>query len=121
MGGRWEAAGENERWTEENWSAPRAGIMLGHSRSGRGEALREFELLRLQAGEDGVPVYFAQPGGQPPVPFRLTARDGTSATFDTPTHDVPQRIRYVRTGDTLVATISRIDGSNAMSWTFTRH
>lgn len=69
MSGHW-ATEESGRWTEESWSAPRGGIMLGHSRSGSGEAVREFEFLRLQAGTDGVPVYFAQPGGGPPVPFR---------------------------------------------------
>jgi hypothetical protein len=120
MSGRWERVSGNGRWTEESWSAPRGGIMLGHSRSGSGDTLREFEFLRLQAGPDGVPAYLAQPGGRPPVAFRLTARDGASATFDNPEHDFPQRIRYVRTGDTMVATISRLDGSNAMSWTFSR-
>ncbi len=119
MGGRWEASAGG-RWTEESWSAPRGGVMLGFSRSGRDGALREFEFLRLQAGEDGVPVYLAQPGGRPAVPFRLAARDGTSATFENPAHDFPQRIRYVRTGDTMTATVSAIDGSNAMSWTFAR-
>ena len=119
MSGRWEsnAAG---RWTEESWSAPRGGVMLGFSRCGREEVLREFEFLRIQAGEDGAPVYFAQPGGRPAVPFRLISRDGTSATFENPAHDFPQRIRYRRDGDVMVATISAIDGSNAMSWTFRR-
>ena len=120
LGGRWESVSPNGRWTEESWSAPRGGIMLGHSRSGSGDAVREFELLRLQAGPDGVPAYLAQPGGRPATAFRLTARDGSSATFDNPQHDFPQRIRYLRTGDTMVATISRLDGSNAMSWTFRR-
>lgn len=120
LSGRWESVSPNGRWTEENWSAPRGGIMLGHSRSGAGETLREFEFLRLQAGADGVPAYLAQPGGRPATAFRLTAREGTSVTFDNPQHDFPQRIRYVRTGNVMVATISRLDGSNAMSWTFRR-
>ena len=120
MSGRWESVSANGRWTEENWSAPRGGVMLGHSRSGAGDRLREFEFLRLQVGSDGVPAYLAQPGGRPGTAFRLTARDGTSATFDNPQHDFPQRIRYVRTGNIMVATISRLDGSNAMSWTFRR-
>lgn len=120
MAGRWEMAGEGGRWTEEMWSAPRGGLMLGASRSGRSDSVREFEFLRLQAGEDGVPVYLAQPGGRPPVPFRLVAQDGTSATFENPGHDYPQRIRYVRSGEAMTATISRLDGSNAMSWTFQR-
>lgn len=120
LSGRWEAAGQGGRWTEESWSAPRGGIMLGYSRAGAGEQAREFEYLRIQPGADGVPAYVAQPGGRAPVAFRLTAHDSASATFENPDHDFPQRIRYVRTGDTMVATISRLDGSNAMSWTFRR-
>lgn len=119
MSGRWEMR-EGESWTEEVWSEPRAGMMIGYSRSGRGETVREFEFIRLQAGEDGVPVYLAQPGGRAPVAFRLIARDGTSATFENPGHDFPQRIRYSRDGDALTATISAIDGANARSWTFRR-
>ncbi len=119
MSGRWESDSAG-RWTEEIWSAPRANAMLGLSRSGREEVMREFEYLRIQPGDDGVPVYLASPGGRAPTPFRLVASDGTSATFENPQHDFPQRIRYVRTGDSMVATISAIDGSNAMSWTFQR-
>jgi hypothetical protein len=119
MAGRWEAA-DGERWTEESWTAPRGGTMFGISRSGRGETLREFEFLRLQAGADGSVAYNASPGGRPAVAFRLVARDGTSATFENPQHDYPQRIVYRRDGDVMVATISAIDGSNAMSWTFRR-
>jgi hypothetical protein len=120
MSGRWESVSASGRWTEESWSVPRGGIMLGHSRSGSGDVVREFEFLRLQAGPDGVPAYLAQPGGRPATAFRLAAREGASATFDNPQHDFPQRIRYVRTGDTMVATISRLDGSNAMSFSFRR-
>ena len=121
MSGRWETVSANGEWTEESWAPPRGGLMLGYSRSGAGEALREFEFLRIQAGADGVPAYLAQPGGQPAVPFRMTAHDATSATFDNPAHDFPQRIRYVRSGDIMVATISALDGSHAMSWTYRRH
>ncbi len=120
MSGRWESR-EGERWTEENWSEPRAGMMMGFSRSGRGETLREFEFIRLQTGEDGIVAYLAQPGGRAPATaFRLTQYDASSATFENPVHDFPQRIRYQRSGETLTATISAIDGSNAMSWTFRR-
>ena len=45
--------------------------MLGYSRAGSGDTLREFEFLRLQAGADGVPAYLAQPGGRPATAFRL--------------------------------------------------
>ena len=81
MAGRWEMAADG-RWTEEVWSPPRAGLMLGYSRSGRETGIREWEFLRLQAGEDGVPVYWGSPGGRPPVGFRLAASGAASATFE---------------------------------------
>jgi hypothetical protein len=120
MSGHWETRAARGSWTEEVWSAPRAGAMLGYSRSGAGVQMREFEFLRVEAGTDGVPAYLAQPGGGTAVAFRLVAHGRTSATFENPRHDFPQRIVYRRSGDTMVATISAIDGSNAMSWTYRR-
>ena len=119
MAGAWSRE-DGARWTEESWTSPRGGVMLGHSRSGAGDRLREFEYLRVQAGEDGVPVYIAQPGGQAPTLFKLVARDAASATFENAAHDYPQRIRYVRDGDVMTATISLIDGSKAVSWVYKR-
>lgn len=119
MSGSW-ASESDGRWTEEVWLPPRGGAMLGLSRSGREAAMRDYEYIRIQAGEDGVPVYHASPGGRAPVGFRLVASDGSSATFENPQHDYPQRIRYRRDGDTLVATISATDGANAMRWTYRR-
>ena len=120
MSGHWETEA-NGRRTEENWSDARGGVMLGFSRTISGDRLREFEFLRIIADEDGVLSYVAQPQGGAPVGFRMSAHDATSATFDNPRHDFPQRIVYRRSGDTMVATISALDGSHAMSWTYRRH
>ena len=119
MAGQW-ASEANGRWTEENWTGPRGGVMLGVSRSGQGDRLREFEYVRIAAGADGVPAYIAQPQGGAPVTFRLAQRAGTSAIFENAAHDYPQRIAYVRAGDAMTATISAIDGSKARSWIFRR-
>jgi hypothetical protein len=119
MSGRWETSA-GERWTEEQWSAPRAGVMLGYSRSGAGGTMGEFEFIRLQAGADGVPVYMPQPGGRAPVSFRLVASGPTSAVFENRAHDYPQRIAYRRSGNVMVATLSLADGSRPISWTFRR-
>ena len=108
------------RWTEESWASPRGGVMLGYSRSGRGEELREYEFIRIARGDDGAISYIAMPQGGAPVAFALAQRDKTSATFENAAHDYPQRIEYARTGDTLTATISAIDGSRARSWTYRR-
>ena len=119
LAGNWTREADG-RWTEEGWTAPRGGVMLGHSRSGIADRLREFEFLRVEAGADGVPVYLAQPGGGAPVAFRLVQRTATSAMFENPAHDYPQRIAYVRDGEQLTATISLIDGSRPMRWVYRR-
>jgi hypothetical protein len=119
MAGDWVREADG-RWTEESWTRPRGGLMLGHSRSGRGEAVREFEYLRLQAGADGTIAYVAQPGGRAPVAFALVGHDTASATFENAAHDYPQRIRYARKGDVMTATISLLDGSKAMHWDYHR-
>jgi hypothetical protein len=119
ISGRWESLA-GDRWVEESWSEPRGGTIFAVSRTGRGDVLREFEFLRLQRGEDGRLAYVASPNGRPPVAFPLVELGATSATFANPSHDFPQRIRYERDGDTLRATISASDGSNATSWTFRR-
>jgi hypothetical protein len=115
MAGQWATA---DGGTEEAWLAPRGGVMLGLGRTVANGVAREFEFLRLQAGEDGVPVYWASPNGVPAVRFRLTESGPADATFDNPDHDYPQRIHYRRDGDRMVATISALDGSHAMSWTY---
>ncbi len=119
LAGQWSREADG-RWTEESWTPSRGGVMLGHSRSGQGETLREFEFLRVQAGADGVPVYLAQPGGAAPVAFRLVRHGAASARFENAAHDYPQRIEYLRDGDTLTATISLIDGTKPMRWVYRR-
>lgn len=119
LAGDWVSEADG-RWTEESWAPPRGGVMLGHSRSGRGDSLREFEFIRIARGGDGALVYLAQPQGGAPVAFALVRHDATSATFENAAHDYPQRIAYARSGDTLTATISAIDGSKPRSWTYRR-
>ncbi|KTE02409.1 hypothetical protein ATE68_06120 [Sphingopyxis sp. H038] len=119
LAGDWVSEADG-RWTEESWAPPRGGVMLGHSRSGRGDSLREFEFIRIARGGDGALVYLAQPQGGAPVAFALVRHDATSATFENAAHDYPQRIAYARSGDTLTATISAIDGSKPRRWTYRR-
>lgn len=119
LAGDW-ASEADGRWTEEIWTPPRGGIMIGHSRSGNGDSLREFEFIRIVRGDDGALAYIAMPQGGAPVAFRLVRHDGASATFENAAHDYPQRIHYARSGDTLTATISAIDGAKPRSWTYRR-
>ena len=119
LAGDWVSEADG-RWTEESWALPRGGMMIGHSRSGRGEELREYEFIRIARGDDGAISYIAMPQGGVPVVFRLVRHDMARATFENAAHDYPQRIAYARSGDMLTATISAIDGSKARSWTYRR-
>jgi hypothetical protein len=105
MGGEWVEEKEGG-WTQEIWSRPRGGVMLGTSLTGRGERAGDYEFIRIAAGEDGTPTYFASPRGAAAVPFRLISASPGQAVFENPKHDFPTRIAYRREGDVLTATVS---------------
>ncbi|HYD37573.1 MAG TPA: DUF6265 family protein [Allosphingosinicella sp.] len=119
MSGRW-VSEAGDRWTEENWSEPRAGMMLGSGRSGRGAQLRDWEFMRIAPDADGHLAFWGSPRGAPAVPFRLKSLSASEAVFENPRHDYPQRVVYRRDGEVLVATVSLVDGSNANSWRYSR-
>src|SRR5262245_12696557 len=65
LAGSWETANAAERWTDEHWTTPAGGAMLGMSRTLKAGVLAEFEYLRIvQKGDDLV--YIAHPGGRAP-------------------------------------------------------
>lgn len=95
------------RRIDEQWMAPRAGIMLGVSRTVRGDTLVEYEHLTIER-RGGTLVYRASPSGQPPAEFTATSVQAGEVVFENPAHDFPQRIIYRARGtDSLVA---RIEG-----------
>jgi hypothetical protein len=117
MAGSW-AQIDGDRWTEEYWTPPRAGIMLGAGRNGHGETLAEWESTRIEIGEDGKPVFIASPGGGTAVRFPMASSSPSEIVFTNPAHDYPQRIRYWREGDGLMAEIALIDGNKARQWRY---
>ncbi len=103
---------------EERWGPATGGAMLATSKTVVGGRMVEFEYLRIVERAGGL-VYVAQPGGRPPTEFVATAVDGTSATFENPHHDFPQRIRYVLGADgVLTAEIGDLAGARRMAFTF---
>jgi hypothetical protein len=102
MAGHWgpEAASKKVA-SEEHWIAPAGGMMLAVSRTIAGGKVVQFEFLRIETRADGI-YYVAQPGGKPPVAFKLTKAGKNSATFENPTHDNPKIITY------------QLDGTNGM-------
>ena len=86
---------------------PRAGLMLGVSRTVVGDSLREYEQVALfQRG--GHLIYAATPARQATAEFTSIAVSDSAVTFENPTHDFPQRVIYRRRGaDSLIA---RVEG-----------
>jgi hypothetical protein len=117
MSGDW-AREEGGAWTEEHWSSPRADVMLGTGRSGRGDRILSFEYMRIARDVDGRLTFWGSPGGDPAVAFRAFDTGLASVTFENLAHDYPTRIAYSRAGDTLTATISGAGGANAQSWQY---
>lgn len=117
---------KGDRWTEECWTGPRAGTMMGMSRMGRGETLGSWETLRIvrnhKVGE-GAPIaiaYIASPGGGASTVFSWVPDASGAAVFVNAAHDYPQRIKYWRDGELLMAEISLADGTRPMRWAYQR-
>ena len=120
MAGNWVQKSATEE-VQESWFGPRGNVLvavnLTHN-AGRGSS---FEFLRI-ALKDGKPVYFAGPGGRPPVEFPLAQMTADSVTFENPANPYPSRISYRRDGEALVARIEGKRRGNDASeeWRFTR-
>ena len=78
--------------------APRAGVMLGMSRTVRAGRTTSTEFVALRPVNGGF-VYEANPSGQQPTAFPATTISADRAVFENPAHDYPRRIVYERKGD----------------------
>ena len=117
LAGAWTLS-DGDNWTEEFWTQPRGGVMIGASREGQGETLRTWESIRIMRKPEGTLVYIPMPNGGAPVEFALVRQDAQSIEFANTARDFPQRIRYWREGDRLHAEIALLDGSRAVSWSY---
>lgn len=122
MAGCWEQR-SGDRWSEECWMPPRGGIMLGAGRSGTGDRVSEWEATQivLDGGDPAVRMAFwAAPGGRDRTSFAWGPSDLPGVTFANAAHDYPQRIRYWREGERLMAETSLADGSKPRRWSYQR-
>lgn len=119
MSGAWDQV-DGEKWADEYWTPPRAGIMIGASRSGTGEKLEFWEHMRIVREADGTLAFWAIAGDQKPVRFAAVHVGADEIVFANAQHDYPQRIRYWREGSKLKARISALDGSKAADFEFDR-
>ena len=110
MAGSW-ASSEGGKVSEEHWTKPAGGLMLGvHRDMASGGAKTAFEFLRIEESSGKI-TYLASPQGQPATPFELVESAAQRAVFANPEHDFPQRILYWREGASLCAAVEGpIDG-----------
>ncbi len=117
LAGTWQME-DGAAWADEVWSPSRGGMMVGAGRMGFGPNVENWEIMRIQRRADGAISYFAQPKGGAAVEFPMVTVSDGAVEFANPAHDYPQRIRYWREGQLLMAEISRIDGSDAVRWNY---
>jgi hypothetical protein len=112
LAGCWERR-NNDRVVVEQWMAPAGKMILGMSRTTRGDSTIEFEHLEI-VERAGKLAYVARPSGQAMATFPQKEVTDSSIVFEDPAHDFPQRIGYVRRGaDSVVAWIEgTMQGNN---------
>ena len=96
ISGTWlsEPANAASSVTEERWTPPSGGAIIGTSRTMRGTGMLAYEFLCITQ-RDGSLVYNAMPQGRAPATeFVLTTITKDSATFENPAHDYPKAIKY---------------------------
>ncbi len=105
---------------DEQWMAPRGGVMLAMSRTVRAGRATATEFVTLHI-VNGRVVYEANPSGQQPTPFTATFVSADRAVFENPAHDYPKRIVYERKGDSaLIASIDDGAGARRVEYPFQR-
>ena len=119
LAGCWQIA-RGEQVIDEQWMLPRAGVMLGMSRTDRAGRVTATEFVTLRV-VDGRLVYEANPSGQKPTSFPATVVSPNRAVFENPSHDYPRRITYERRGDaSLLAAIDDGAGGKKVEYPFRR-
>lgn len=106
------------RWTEECWTMPRAGTMLGSGRAGKDTALSNWETMQILPDAEAGLAFWGAPSGVGRTRFALISQTVDQVVFVNRAHDYPQRIRYWRDGAGLNAEISLADGTKAMRWQY---
>lgn len=119
LSGTW-TEGSNGEVTEEHWSEPRGGTLIGMNRTVREGRTVHFESLRIEQRPGGI-FYVASPIGQPTAEFRLaaSAKHQTAVFENLERSEFPQRIIYRREGEVLHARVEG-PGTQSAEWTWSR-
>jgi len=105
--GKWKGEG-NGGIMYENWVKKNDSLLKGGSYSIADGDTVFTETLRIEQSDTNIYYVVNVSHNESEIPFRLISISDTSATFENPEHDFPQRIIYMKRGaDTLHA---RIEG-----------
>jgi len=106
LAGCWEIRNGGEI-TEEQWMAPRGGMMLGMARTTKAGKVASYEQSIIRRDADGKLVYIAGVPGQAPTTFVAARESDTAVAFRNMEHDFPKEVRYARRGaDSVIASIA---------------
>lgn len=111
IAGHWRGLTDEGHVSEEFWTPPAGGLMLGVNRTVAGNEAVFFEQFRIDVdpASGSITLHAAPMGRAPATPFRLVESSLGRAVFENPDHDFPQRISYFQAeGGPLRA---RIEGS----------
>jgi len=107
LAGDWQIV-STAQCVEEQWTAPSTNMLVGMSRTIAGGRTTSFEFMRIEARADGI-YYVAQPGGRPPVDFKLSSDSPAELIFLNPGHaDRLKRVIYRHEADDRLT--ARIEG-----------
>jgi len=125
LSGYWETEQSYPRngphWTEEFWSRPARGLMVGLRREERGfdRGRRTLDNMRIEQEHDAIRLYQTLDPGTVRT-YQLVRSSDREAVFENPGPEFPQRLTYRRDGDSVIVMISRMDGSDQQDWTYRR-
>lgn len=114
LAGCWEASSpDGQNAAEEQWMAPRGGLMVGMTRSIRGGRATGYELLTIRENAGGILVFHAEPSGQSPTDFPARSVEEGRLEFVNAEHDFPKKIVYAQIDENLIhaAVFAEADGA----------
>ena len=83
----------------EQWMREAGGVMLGTGHTTANGKMLSFEAMRIELDANGTPVFVAKPSDQEEASFKSVKYDAEGIVFENPTHDFPQRIKYLLKAD----------------------
>ncbi|TNE67193.1 MAG: hypothetical protein EP335_02355 [Alphaproteobacteria bacterium] len=102
---------------EENWTGASGGTLMATSKTLKADKLAFFEFLMIRRAEDGI-RFVPYLKGREGANFALTQAGASHVLFTNPDNDFPSAIRYERSGDSLMVTLS--SGTHSESYSLSR-